>query len=196
VSGSLPAIVLAAGASSRMGRPKALLPLGSEGRTFAFHVTATLAAAGLTPVLVVTREALRAPLEQLRLPSSTVIVNEAPERGQMSSLLTGLDVLGEVDAVMMTLVDLPLVREGTVRALIDAWRTTGGALVRPAFHGRHGHPAIFGSEVLAALRSADLASGAKPVLERFAEGSVSLAVDDPGVVDDVDTPEAYRRLLG
>lgn len=193
---TLPAIVLAAGASSRMGQPKALLPLGPDGEPFVSRIVSTLVGAGIARVIVVTREPLRLPIERLALPSTEIAVNASPERGQLSSLLTGLDYVGDGSAVMMTPVDVPRVSADTVRALIDTWRLTGAGVVRPSFRGRHGHPAIFGSAVIAALRAADVAAGAKPVLAAFRGVSVSVTVDDEGVVDDVDTPEAYERLTG
>lgn len=191
---SLPAIVLAAGASSRMGRPKALLPAGAAGPTFAHAVCASLAAGGAGPIVLVTRASLAGALAQ-SLPGVTVVLNPDPDRGQLSSLLAGLAALDAPDAVLMTLVDVPLVRPETVRAIVQAWHATQAPLVRPIHTGRHGHPVVFGAALLEALRSADPADGAKPIVRRFVPVSVDVAVDDAGVLEDVDTPEAYARLL-
>jgi molybdenum cofactor cytidylyltransferase len=190
---TLPAIVLAAGASSRMGRPKALLPLDTAGTTFARAVCTALAAGGAAPIVLVTRAALREPLVH-DVPDVTLVVNPDPDRGQLSSLLAGLAALERPAAVLMTLVDVPLVRPSTVRALVDAWQATDAPLVRPVHAGRHGHPVVFGAALLDALRRADPAAGAKPVVRAFGHASIDVAVDDPGVVEDVDTPEAYARL--
>lgn len=191
---SFPAIVLAAGASSRMGRPKALLPAGAAGPTFAHAVCASLAAGGAGPVVLVTRASLAGALSEA-LPGVRVVVNPDPDRGQLSSLLAGLAALDAPDAVLMTLVDVPLVRPETVRAIVQAWHATHAPLVRPLHAGRHGHPVVFGAALLEALRSADPAHGAKPIVHRFVPVSVDVAVDDAGVLEDVDTPEAYARLL-
>lgn len=190
---ALPAIVLAAGASSRMGQPKALLPIGPAGEPFARRIVETLVRAGLGPVVVVTREQLRGALEALRLPAE-IVVNPDPGRGQLSSLLCGLDHLGEADAAMVTLVDLPLVTDATVRALVEAWQATAAPVVRPRYGFRHGHPVIFGAEALEQLRTADLEAGARPVVARLGDRSVDVPVDDPGVVEDIDTLEAYLRM--
>jgi CTP:molybdopterin cytidylyltransferase MocA len=193
VSAAIPGLVLAAGASRRMGRPKALLPASAAGQPFVRVICDALAAAGVSPIVVVTRAELVAPLGEL-VPGIELAVNPDPDRGQLSSLLVGLDAVGPCDAVLVTLVDLPLVQSSTVAALLASWHLTQAPLVRPEHRGRHGHPVIFGAPLLHALRSADVELGAKPVVHRFAAQAVSVPVDDPGTVDDIDTPEAYDRL--
>jgi CTP:molybdopterin cytidylyltransferase MocA len=189
----LGAIVLAAGASSRMGRPKALLPLDG-GATFVERIHRTLLDAGLAPIVVVARPELEAAVRTLLPPTALVAVNESPERGQLSSLLVGLEALGRPAAALVTLVDLPLVRVETVSALIAAWARSGAPLVRPVTLGRRGHPIIVGGPVIAALAKADPHTGAKPIVHAFAAEALDVAVDDPGTLDDVDTPQDYARL--
>ena len=186
-------LVLAAGASSRMGRPKALLELDASGVTFARAVCDRLTTAAVWPIVVVTRADLRDALAAV-LPGVGVVVNPDPDRGQLSSLLAGLDAVGPCDALLVTLVDLPLFQPSTVRSLLARWRDTRAPLVRPVHDGRNGHPAIFGRALLDALRVADIAAGAKPVIGRFLADAVSVAVDDPGTVEDFDTPGEYDRL--
>lgn len=187
------AIVLAAGASSRMGRPKALLPLDADD-TFVQRIHQTLSDARLEPIVVVVRQELEEPVRTL-LPRTTVVaVNRNPERGQLSSLLVGLEALGWPAAALVTLVDLPLVRVATVSALVAAWARSGAPLVRPMTLGRHGHPIVVGGPVIAALADADPQTGAKPVVHAFAAQALDVMVDDPGTLDDVDTPEDYARL--
>lgn len=189
---SLGAIVLAAGASSRIGRPKALLTLDS-GETFVARIHAVLAASGVGPVVIVVRAELERDISAA-VPHARLAVNPDPGRGQLSSLLVGFDTLGPVDAAVVTLVDLPLVHLNTVEAIVAAWRHTRAPLVRPVHGTRHGHPVIFGARLIAALREADPIAGAKPVVHAFARVAVDVAVDDPWTVRDVDTPEDYVRL--
>jgi molybdenum cofactor cytidylyltransferase len=194
VTAPLPGIVLAAGASQRMGRPKALLPIVVDGPSFARALCDTLAASGVAPVVLVSRAELRDALAAA-VPFATVVVNPSPERGQLSSLLAGLDALDAPEAVLVTLVDLPLVRRDTVQAVLRAWQESGAPLVRPEHAGRHGHPVIFGAPLLRDLRSADAAAGAKPIVHRYLAQSVNVVVNDEATVEDVDTPEAYARLM-
>jgi molybdenum cofactor cytidylyltransferase len=194
----LPGIVLAAGASSRMGQTKALLPI-QPGRTLLGRVLTTLSAAGIEPLVVVSRSHLEIgdAWDDARSADVVQTINPDPSRGQLSSLVCGLDALSTTwPAVLMTLVDVPLPRVDTVRLLVDAWRRTQAPLVRPMHEGRHGHPAIFGAALLDSLRAADVGEGAKPIVRAFADRAIDVAVDDPGVLVDVDTPDAYRRLIG
>jgi CTP:molybdopterin cytidylyltransferase MocA len=124
-----------------------------------------------------------------------LVRNPDASRGQLSSLLAGLDALA-AGPVLVTPVDLPLVTPDTVRRLIDAWRATGAPIVRPERAGRHGHPVLFSESILAELRAADLAAGARPVIEAHRHQVVDVPVDDAGAFDDIDTPEDYRRITG
>ena len=192
----LPGIVLAAGASSRMGQTKALLPI-QPGRTLLGRILGTFCEAALAPLVVVSRTHLDI-ADAWGDPQSDAVlqvINPDPARGQLSSLLCGLEALPErPPAIVMTLVDVPLPSVETVRTLMEAWHRTRAPLVRPVCDGRHGHPVIFGGPLLASLRAADLAEGAKPVVRAFAARGVDIGVDDRGVLVDVDTPEDYRRL--
>ena len=199
----IPAIVLAAGKSSRMGRPKALLPIGSSGDTFLTHILHVLRDGGITRAFVVIGG--NAGLVRATLPTDDeflrVVENENYEQGQLSSLLVGLSSVEEsdddVEAVMVTLVDLPLITATTVRAVLDAYRNAPGVpiIVRPRRGNRHGHPAIFDRRLFAELNGADPATGAKPVVHAHAAEEVNVDVADDGVFADIDTPEDYERFI-
>jgi molybdenum cofactor cytidylyltransferase len=192
---SIPGIVLAAGASRRMGRPKPFLAM-TPGGTILGRVLGTLAEAGVWPLLVVARTPFT-PAEAWNDPRADnvrIVVNPDPDRGQLSSLVCGIQAIDPgVPCAVMTLVDIPLVRAATVVSLLDTWERDRAALVRPFHEGRHGHPVIFGRALLDALVHADLTEGAKPVVRSFAREAVSVPVDDPGVLIDFDTPEEYAR---
>jgi molybdenum cofactor cytidylyltransferase len=196
----VPGVVLAAGASSRMGRPKALLPTGVPGETFLSRIVGTLEAAGLDDLVVVVgggRPDLAravADLPGLVRP----VLNPDPSRGQLSSLLAALAVVDRpgVTGMLVTLVDVPLVTAATVEALLAAYRRSRAPIVRPARAGRHGHPVIFDRAVFDALRGSDLAVGAKAVVQARLGEVLDVAVDDAGAFQDVDTPDDYARAFG
>jgi molybdenum cofactor cytidylyltransferase len=193
------AVVLAAGASSRMGRPKAALPLGVQGQTVLSRGVASLLAAGVPGVVVVAGahpEAIRLAL-RLRDRRVRVVDNPAWREGQLSSLLSGLAALdGPVlEAMLMTLVDVPLVEPDTIRRLMRTWRETGAPIVRPARDDEHGHPVLFDRRVFPELRAADPARGAKPVVHAHAAALVNVPVSDDGAFLDLDTPADYERAL-
>jgi len=197
----IPAIVLAAGKSSRMGRPKALLPIGSSGETFLTRVIRVLREGGAEAIVVVIggdAAAVRASLPREDA-SITAVDNPQYEEGQLSSLLVGLAAVerqDNVEAVMVTLVDLPLISPCTVRSVLDAYRAKPGApLVRPRRGNRHGHPVIFNRSIFEELRRADPSMGAKPVVRAHAAEEVNVDVDDEGGFIDIDTPEDYERFI-
>jgi molybdenum cofactor cytidylyltransferase len=193
------AIVLAAGESTRMGAAKALLP-DPDGRPFVARLVRTFAAAGVTEVIVVTGTRHDDIVESLQQDGAAarVVRNEAPSRGQLSSLWVGLHEAErlDADAVLMTLVDVPMVREATVRAVIDQWRRTRAPIVRPAIGDRHGHPVLFDRSLFEELKRAPLDQGAKTVVHAHEATLLNVAVDDEGAVTDVDTPADYQQLLG
>jgi molybdenum cofactor cytidylyltransferase len=205
----IPAIVLAAGKSSRMGRPKALLPIGT-GETFLTRILKELRAGGVERIIVVLgghAAEIRASLLAHRSlgeggtsdPSLVVVDNPRFEQGQLTSLLVGLAAADTPDTagVMMTLVDLPLITAETVRAVLDAQRRAPDApLIRPRRGTRHGHPVIFHRRLFDELRHADPSTGAKPIVRAHAAEEVSVDVDDDGPFTDIDTPEDYARFIG
>jgi molybdenum cofactor cytidylyltransferase len=192
-------IVLAAGASSRMGRPKAGLPLGPAGDTALSRLVRTLLAGGLPDVAVVAGAHVAAVWAAMppRERRARLVEHPGWQTGQLSSLLAGLAAVDDpqLEAVMMTLVDVPMVRAETVREVVAAWRRTRAPIVRPADGARHGHPVIFDRAVFADLRAADPAVGAKAVFARHRAAILDVPINDPWAYQDFDTPEDYDKVL-
>jgi molybdenum cofactor cytidylyltransferase len=193
----LPGIVLAAGNSVRMRSPKALLP-SPDGRPFLTRIVQTLREGGISDLVVVSGRDHDALVELLTqdalLPS--IVRNPDPSRGQLSSLLIGMDavVRPDTEAILVTLVDVPMVAISTVTRVVTAWQRSRAPIVRPAIGTRHGHPVIFDRAVFDALRSAPLDAGAKSVVRAHEHDLLNVPVDDEGCLVDVDTPEEYRQL--
>ena len=199
MSSIVPGIVLAAGMSSRMGRAKASLPIGSSGETFVTRIVRTLRDGGIDDVLVVTgnhEQVVSACLANMDLPPR-LVVNPTPELGQYSSLQIGLSevVRPGVGAVLVTLVDVPLIKAETVRMLLEAYSQSCAPVVRPVRNGRHGHPVIFDRSVFNELKSMPASIGAKAVVRRHAEESVEVEVEDEGPFLDIDTLDDYQRIF-
>ena len=192
-------VILAAGASSRMGQAKALLPV--RGTTFLGRICQSMADVGVNDLVVVTAKGLP-PVDAALAEAGAaarLVENPRPVDGQLSSLQIGLAVADRpgVEAVLVTLVDVPLVQADTMRAIVDAFRTTRAPIVRPvARDGRHGHPVLFARAVFEDIRRADMAMGAKAVLRAHASEIANVPTDDEGAFADIDTPEDYARLIG
>jgi len=196
----LAAVILAAGDSTRMGRPKALLP-DPDGRPFVARLVRTFTDAGVEHVIVVTgslHAQIADALAADHLPSAPQLVNNPqPALGQVSSLWLGLDAAAQrgADGLLMTLVDIPLVRPSTVRQVIDAWTLNRAPIVRPAVGDRHGHPVLFDRSVFDALRHAPVTEGARAVVHANADRLVNVQVDDEGCLLDIDTPADYDAVI-
>ena len=195
----LSAVILAAGDSSRMGRPKALLPTPA-GPPVITSIVYTLAHAGLRDIVIVTGRDHDSVVEAVRRADMPVAPrfarNADASRGQLSSLWVGMDaaVTAGTEGLLVTLVDVPLVRSATVRAVVDAWTRTRAPIVRPAIGERHGHPVIFDRRLFDELRSAPLEAGAKIVVRRHARDVVDVPVTDEGCLVDIDTPSEYEAV--
>jgi molybdenum cofactor cytidylyltransferase len=195
----VPALVLAAGRSTRMGRPKAVLPLDASD-TFLTRVIRTLQDAQIEDVVVVlgAEAAAIAELVERSGLSARMVINEQSDAGQLSSLLAGLRAIDRpgVSAMLVALVDMPLVTAATVSAVIDRYRATGAPIVRPMRGGRHGHPVLFDRSLFAAIRTADSAQGVRPIVRAHATPGGDVEVDDEGAFIDIDTPDDYARAIG
>ena len=179
-------VVLAAGASTRAGTIKALVPIDEE--TFVARAIRALREGGCDEVVVVVGPP-HAERVAAAIGDAARVDNPRPERGMLSSLKLGLS--DDWDAAIVSLVDHPRVSPSTVRVLIEAWRRGDAEVLRPRHEGESGHPILIARTVFAALRLADDAAGARPVLASRRRDDVD--VDDPFIHEDLDTKDAIRR---
>lgn len=192
-------VVLAAGASSRMARPKAALPLTDRGDTFLSLLCGRLLDAGLPRLIVITGAYPDILTDAWPHHDARVraIHNPNWSHGQLSSLLAGLGAVDDrgTEAILVALVDVPLVRVSTARTLVETWRRTRAPIVRPCHDGRHGHPVVFDRQIFDELRAADLLEGAKPIVHAHRDTLIDVPIDDEGAFLDADTEEDYQRVL-
>ena len=187
-------IILAAGASSRMGSPKALLDY--RGQTFLNRLIRVLSGV-CDPVIVV----LGGHAESIRARTTgdvKLAINPNPERGQLSSLVTGLaEVPQDADGFLFLPVDCPAVEPETVADLIEVFarRETGVMLAIPRHDGRRGHPVCCAPELIPEFLALPPLAQARDVIRRHRDRTVYLETVDAGVLGDIDDPEAYRALV-
>lgn len=209
-------VLLAGGASTRMGRPKATLPI--DGDTFATRIARRLAEAGCAPRIVVAGRHARETFAAIasapavdgkgpdREPTDphfedcVTLVNDRPERGQLSSLRVALEWLvahaPRCAAALVALVDHPAVRSETYRALCKAAASAppGRTILLPTCKGRRGHPVVFARAVWPELLALPEGSTARAVVHADPARILEIEVSDPGIHRDVDTPADLAGL--
>lgn len=193
-------VILSAGASSRMGRDKALLPWppGSTSHTLLSASIAALKPFAEHIVVVVGHNAAAlAPL--IAANGAAIAQNTAPERGQFSSLQIGLrEALAcGCNTAMITLVDCPPLTDASMKLLIESFDqalANGKWGVAPEHNGKRGHPLVVNCELMNAFLSAPITSNAREVKRAHAARIESVLVPDSLVSIDVNTPEQYAAL--
>ena len=197
---SLAAVILAAGASRRMGSPKALLRLpGAAGlapETFADRLIAVFGARCAPVIVVLGHDADRIAGSLVRRAEAALVVNHAHELGQLSSLQCGLAAVPATsDGVMFTPVDHPGVAPSTVAALADAFEAARPPLAIPVHGGRRGHPVCCSRELIREILDLPPGARASDVVHCHQAGAIYVTVEDLGVTVDIDDPAAYASFL-
>ncbi len=184
------AVLLAAGKSSRMGRCKPLLPLG-DGIVIQ-RCLDTLQRGGVNEIVVVVsihgEEVARAAREH-----PVLIAVNPDELGDMaSSIRIGRDTVSpETSGIIVALCDYPLVVPGTVQALIDQHAKHPECIITPTCQGRRGHPLLLPREILEELTEGKTL---RDVLNKDAARICDVALEDAGILIDMDTPDDYRAV--
>jgi len=186
------AIVLAAGLSRRMGKPKLLLDL--QGKPVIRHTTERLVAAGIQHVLVVVgprHEALGQALDGLHV---RLVINPTPEAGQGSSVSVGIRALPVgTTAAFIALGDQPGLSIEVIGRLLDALKIPGKTIAAPRYANGLGNPVVFAAEVFPELLDLPGDRGARAVVEKNPSRLAIVDVASP-MPSDLDTPEDYERL--
>ena len=183
-------IILAAGESSRMGSPKALLEFRGQTfldrliRCFEEHCSPVIVVLGHEP------EVIRAGVRSSG--AAKFLLNAQYHLGQFSSLQCGLRAApSDAEGVVFTPVDHPNIEPVTLAKLIES----GAPIAIPQYLGRHGHPVLFSYSLVPEFLALGPDNQARTVLHRHASEIRYIDVPDAGILDDIDDPDAYHRLL-
>ena len=188
------AVVLSAGESSRMGRPKALLPI--QGQKFIARIVRVIGQSRVGRTIVVLghhADQLRGKIEHLPV---EVVINPDYRSGQLSSLQVAIRHIRDddrCDGMPVHLVDHPFIDVALVDALIESFFETKKMIVVPSYKGKRGHPVIFSRELFGELLNAPLDQGAKAVVNAHRQETLEIEWHDEGITLDIDTPELYRQ---
>jgi molybdenum cofactor cytidylyltransferase len=190
-------VILGAGISARMGKPKLLLPW--RGTTVIGHLLSQwqdLHAAQIAIVLRAKDPTLTAELDRLNFPEPDRIENPQPERGMLSSIVCAANWDGwrkDISSWAITLGDQPHLRPATLQQLLEFSSQNQGSICQPAFGGRTGHPVILPRQAFVELKISGVAT-LKDFLNHTALPLLKCIVADPNLSLDMDTPEDYKRL--
>ena len=186
------AIILAAGASQRMGQPKQLLDW--HGQPLIRAVAQAALASQARPVSVVLGGAGTAVAEALHGLPLAVVENPHYASGQSSSLRAGIAALGaEVPAALVLLGDQPFVTPAIIDTLIAAWREQPSPIIAPTFGGQRGHPVLFDRSVFGELLAVAGDQGARSIMAAKPERIRVLAFANQQALIDIDTQAEYER---
>jgi len=189
------AIVLAAGASTRMGRQKLILPM-ADGRAVVRASVERVLAAGLDDVVVVTgRDAADVAATLQGLPVR-LAVNPRYAEGQSTSLRAGLDALVPgAEAVVIALGDQPLADPRVIRRLVATFQATHRPIAVPVYRDGRGNPVLFAAALFGEVRAVTGDRGGRDMIARDPARVAEVAVNAP-MPADVDTPEDYEAARG
>lgn len=172
-----------------MGTPKALLPI--FGRTFLESILGAISRTSIEETIVVLGHH-RQEIQRAVVLESTVF-NPDYEKGMITSLQTGIRSLSwDCAGAFLFLVDHPLVDPNTIETMI--MHLAPNRIVLPTFEGRRGHPVLFSSEVLQEILALPSTEGANIVVRKDPGRVLEVAVNAPGILVDVDTPEQFEKL--
>lgn len=188
------ALILCAGRSSRMGNFKPLLPLGPD--NFIERAVRLYRSVGIQNILVVTGHEARQVIPVLEGLGVNRVHNEHYDRGMFSSIQKGVCRLrGQCRAFFLHPADIPFVRPDTIKSLIAEFQTGKAEICRPIYMGRQGHPPLISMSLSCAIGEFGGEGGMRALLARYAERSLNVLCNDPGILTDIDTPEDYEGAL-
>lgn len=188
-------IILAAGAATRMGRPKQLLSY--QGRSLILHAVEVALASLCQPIVVV----LGAYVEQIKpelMPKAVQVVeNSQWQEGMSSSIRAGISMLlktnSKLDAVIISLADQPLVSPQIFNQLIQSYQETQKVIVASKYNETTGVPALFSNALFPELMQLEGDKGAKALIQKYIDTGVILLIPEAAI--DIDTPDDYKQLL-
>ena len=188
-------IILAAGSSTRMGRPKQLLPY--KGQSLLRHIVDIAIAAELGPVIVVIGAELKLLEDELKNTRAIIVHNKEWEEGMASSIRHGLNQFTvqfpSAEGVIITVCDQPYITERLLRELVEGWVRNGKKVIASAYDDTMGTPVFFHRDLFPQLMELKGDKGAKQIINDNKDGMALVSFAMGG--RDIDTEADYEELL-
>jgi molybdenum cofactor cytidylyltransferase len=189
------AIILAAGASTRMKRQKMLLPF--RDKTIVETVIENMTRAVNESYVVVLGSHREEIIKKIGNPELNFCVNENYKDGMLTSVICGIRSLPEdAAAVLVVLGDQPQISGDVAKLVIKKWKENKKEIVIPTFKGKRGHPALFGNKYFREIEKLDHEQGLRAILRMFKHDVLEVECDFSEILRDIDTPEEYRLETG
>lgn len=190
-------VILAAGNSTRMGRPKPYISLGDK--TFIETIALRIREAEISGHgVAVFNHQHKSRIDSQSLPDFTPAPNARQELGQLYSLQLALEHVPEkADAILMCLADHPFVKETTYRLLAEKSRSNPDKILIPEYRGEGGHPVVIPRAFFNEVRSLSVKTpgGLKNLFDETPESILRIPVRDPGILSDIDTEEDLKKVI-
>jgi len=188
------ALLLAAGASKRFGRPKLLLPLGNS--TILERSLDNLLDSKVTEVIVVIGYHANEARRLIASKPVKIVVNRDYRQGMSTSLRAGLDMVSShATAIMIALADLPFITTAAVDTLIEAFKYSNKGIIVPVHKSKRGHPVILSTKYKDELSRLKGDVGGRETIRRHSDDILEVAVDSESIYQDIDTLASYQSYL-
>jgi molybdenum cofactor cytidylyltransferase len=189
------AIILAAGQSKRMGKPKPLLRFNDK--TFLEQIISVLKVSDADRITVVLGAEAEAIKKSVDLSGTNIVINKDYQKGQLSSLIAAIEQTPqETEAILVCLVDNPFTTKEVVNKIISQFKETNNPIIVPVFNKKRGHPALFSRSLFNELLNAPQEKGARYVLYSNEDKILELETAESGILIGIDTPDDYKIHFG
>lgn len=188
------AILLAAGSSRRFGDDNKLLA-DLNGQPILAHAIGNIVPLNFQQMIAIAQPESQAVIQLLKRAEFEVFINKHPEKGLGSSIAKGVQQLNDPDGVVIFLGDMPFVKADTIRTLLKEFNECSDfSIIAPVFQNQRGHPVMFGRKHFDALYNLGENDGARVVIDANLPLLKLVSVEDPGVIQDIDTVDELKRF--
>ena len=188
------AILLAAGESKRMDKPKQLMPLGKT--TILEQTIDNLLGSRVSEVIVVLGYRAEEAMKKIAVKPIKITINPAYHRGMSTSIVTGLNLVDDrAQAVMLALADQPFIDSPTINRLVEEFFSHNKGIAIPVYRGRRGHPVIFAIKYKEELLELTGDVGGRQIIRQHPDDILEVAVNSESIITDIDTTSDYQSHL-